>query len=68
MDGNEETVHEFVENTRKDFKKLPAEEVSFPRSVNGILEYANAKTIYRKSTPMHVRASLLFNHYIKKNT
>jgi len=67
MDGNEETVHEFVENTRKDFKKLPAEEVSFPRSVNGILEYANAKTIYRKSTPMHVRASLLFNHYIKKN-
>jgi DNA polymerase elongation subunit (family B) len=31
-----------------------------------MLEYADANTIYRKSTPIHVKGSLLYNHAIKQ--
>ena len=66
MKGDEKLVHEFVDNARKEFKGLEPNDIAFPRRVNGINEYENAVTIYKKSTPMHVRASLLYNHYLGK--
>ncbi len=67
MKGDEKLVHEFVENAREEFKKQPIEDIGFPRGVNGVVEYANPKTIYKKGTPIHVRASLLYNHHVKKH-
>ena len=66
MKGDEKLVHEFVDNARTEFKGLDPYDIAFPRKVNGIFEYENAVTIYKKSTPMHVRASLLYNHYLKQ--
>ena len=66
MKGDEKLVHEFVDDARKEFKTLELSEIAFPRKVNGIYEYENAVTIYKKSTPMHVRASLMFNHLLKQ--
>ena len=66
MKGDEKLVHDFVADARKEFKTLELSEIAFPRKVNGIYEYENAVTIYKKSTPMHVRASLMFNHLLKQ--
>ena len=60
------TLHRFVANFKKEFFKLPVEDIAFPRSVSAIREYTGSNTIYRKGTPIAVRGALLFNHYIKE--
>ena len=66
MSGTEDEVIEFIENSRKEFRALPPEEISFPRSVSNVVKYKGANTIYAKGTPMHVRGALLYNYYIKE--
>jgi DNA polymerase elongation subunit (family B) len=65
MSGTEDEVIEFIENARRDFKKLPPEQISFPRSASDVNKYKASNTIYSKGTPIHVRGALLFNHLIK---
>ena len=67
MSGTEDDVIDFIESSRKDFKKLPPEQISFPRSVSDVMKYKSSSDIYTKGTPIHVRGALLFNHYIKQN-
>jgi DNA polymerase elongation subunit (family B) len=67
MSGTEDEVIEFIENARKEFKKLPPEQISFPRSASDVQKYSSSSMIYEKGTPIHVRGALLFNHYIKQN-
>lgn len=66
MEKDQETLYEFIEKTRVTFKKLPIEEISFPRSVNGIGKYADSKTLYASGTPYHVKGAILYNHLIDK--
>jgi DNA polymerase elongation subunit (family B) len=66
MNGTEEEVIEFIDKCREDFKKLPPEEIAFPRTASDVRKYAASSTIYAQKTPIHVRGALLFNHYIKE--
>ena len=66
MEGTEDDVIEFIEDSRKKFKELPPEQISFPRSVSDVVKYNSSSDIYKKGTPIHVRGALLFNHYIKQ--
>ena len=66
MSGTEEEVIEFIDNARKEFKQLPPEQISFPRSASDVNKYKSSASIYAKGTPIHVRGALLFNHYIKE--
>jgi hypothetical protein len=66
VNTDEATVQEFVANFREQFKELPVEDVSFPRGCNGLAEYSDSKTIYKKGTPIHVKGALLYNHYLKE--
>jgi DNA polymerase elongation subunit (family B) len=66
MNGTEDDVIEFIEKSREEFKKLPPEQISFPRSASDVNKYKSSATIYAKGTPIHVRGALLFNHYIKQ--
>ena len=65
LEGSQENLHKFVGEFRKEFNKLPVEEVAFPRGVNGMNTYKGSP-IYAKGTPIHVRGSLLFNHHCKR--
>ena len=67
MSGTEDEVIDFIENSRKEFKSLPPEQISFPRSASDVQKYSSTSDIYIKGTPIHVRGALLFNHYIKQN-
>ena len=67
MTGTEEDVIDFIDKSRAEFKSLPPEQISFPRSVSDVVKYKSHSNIYTKGTPIHVRGALLFNHYIKEN-
>jgi len=67
MNGTEEDVIEFIDNSRAEFKKLTPEEIAFPRSVSDVDKWKSPSHLYAKGTPIHVRGSRLFNHHIKKN-
>jgi DNA polymerase elongation subunit (family B) len=66
MSGTEEEVIEYIDKCRSEFKKLPPEQISFPRSASDVNKYKSSSSIYSKGTPIHVRGALLFNHYIKE--
>jgi DNA polymerase elongation subunit (family B) len=67
MTQTQDDLHKFIDKFRTDFKKLPVEEISFPRSVNGLGEYADAASIFKKGTPIHVKGALVYNHFIKSS-
>ena len=66
MTKTESDLHKFIDEFRSDFKQLPVEEIAFPRSVNGLTEYADVGMIYKKGTPIHVKGALVFNHYLRE--
>ena len=66
VNGTEDDVQDFIAEFRKHFKGLPAEEISFPRGINGLRKYSNSVTMYEKGTPIHVRGAILYNHNLKE--
>ena len=66
MTGTEDDMIAFIDKSREEFKKLPPEQVSFPRSASDVVKYKSSSDIYIKGTPIHIRGALLFNHYIKE--
>ena len=66
MNGTEDEVIDYIEKCRVKFNNLPPEDLAFPRSVSDVDKYRAHSSIYSKGTPIHVRGSLLYNHYIKE--
>jgi DNA polymerase elongation subunit (family B) len=66
LNGTEDDVHKFIANFKKEFNGLPVEDISFPRGVNDFKQYTDNSTIYRKSTPIHAKGALIYNHYLKQ--
>jgi DNA polymerase elongation subunit (family B) len=66
MSGTEEEVIEFIDKCRTEFKKLPPEQIAFPRTASDVRKYYSSSSIYASKTPIHIRGALLFNHYIKE--
>jgi len=66
MNDTEENVQKFIEDSRTKFRKLPPEEIAFPRTASNVQKYKAHATIYAKGTPIHIRGALLFNHYVKQ--
>ena len=67
MTKDESALIEFIENFRTHFKKLPPEDIAYPRSCNNLKKYSSTKDIYQKSTPIHVKGSLLYNNLLKQH-
>ena len=67
MNDSEDALIKFVKDFKEVFKTLSPEEVAFPRSCNNIDKYIESSQIYKKGTPIHVKGSLIYNHYILKN-
>jgi len=66
MQGTENDIHEFIANFKVNFKQLPVEDISFPRGLNGLKDYADSVIMYKKGTPIHVKGAILYNHYLVK--
>ena len=69
ISGDEQLTQNFIKDFKTEFFKLDPDQVSFPRSANNIHEFVdnspNAKNVYRKSTPIHVRGSIMYNNALK---
>jgi DNA polymerase elongation subunit (family B) len=63
---NEQTIMNFVEEFREKFNNMSPEDIAFPRGVSNVEKYYDSNMIYQKATPIAVKGSLLYNHYIKK--
>ena len=66
LQGTEDDIHKFIADFKAEFSKLPPEEISFPRGLNGLQEYSDRITMYKKGTPIHVKGAILYNHYLKQ--
>ena len=66
MKGDESDVQQFIMDFKEEFKKLPPEDISFPRGLNGLNEYSDSVMMYKKGTPIHVRGAILYNHHLKQ--
>jgi DNA polymerase elongation subunit (family B) len=66
MSGTEEDVINFIDKCREDFKKMPPEEIAFPRTASDVRKYHSSSSIYAPKTPIHIRGALLFNYYVKE--
>jgi len=63
---DEAHLRAFVQEFHAEFTKLPAEDIAFPRGCNGLDEYADYSSIYKKGTPIQVKGALVFNHWVQK--
>jgi len=66
LDKDEGTVINFIEAFRTEFRKLPVEDISFPRGVNSLDDYKSEDHLYRKGTPIHVKGAMLYNQMLLK--
>lgn len=79
MATDESTVQKYIADIRQEFETLPFEKIAFPRGVNLVgkqtdqstgksvtVSYADKDTIYRKGTPIQVKAVLLYNYFLNK--
>jgi DNA polymerase elongation subunit (family B) len=66
LSHDEDSVINFIDNFRKQFKTLPLDEISFPRGVNGMVKYRDGQNIWKKSTPIHVKGALIYNHMLRE--
>jgi len=67
IEGTEADTQEFIRKWREEFKTLSPEQIAFPRGITDLTKWTDRETIYKKSTPIHVRGALLYNHHIKKH-
>jgi DNA polymerase elongation subunit (family B) len=67
MNGTQDDVQKFISDFKEEFKTLPAEDISFPRGLNGLREYSDSVTLYKKGTPIHVKGAILYNKLLKDN-
>lgn len=65
LDGDEKKTQKYIADYKAMFNQFSPAEIAFPRGVSGLKQYAGSP-IYQKGTPIHVRAALLYNHYVKK--
>jgi DNA polymerase elongation subunit (family B) len=66
MNKSEKEMQKFIDDFWNKFKTLPFEDIASPTSVNNLEEYRDRNTLYKKGTPMHVRAALVYNHILQE--
>ncbi len=66
LNGEEEEAQSFYEKFKIEFFNSSYDEISFPRTANNLDKYFDATEIFKKSTPIQVRGSLIYNFAINK--
>ena len=67
VNSDEQSLNSLIQAFRKNFMKLKAEEIAFPRSVNGVKKWGDKSSVFKKGTPMHIKGALIYNHLLNKN-
>lgn len=65
LEGDEKVTQKYIADYKEKFNAYGINDISFPRGVSNLKQYTGSP-IYTKGVPIHVRGSLLYNHYLKK--
>lgn len=63
---DEDTLHEYVRDFYDRFMKMPFSEVASPRGITDMDKWVDASTIWKPSTPIHVKGAIIYNHFLEK--
>ena len=66
MNDDNEKLFAYIAKFREEFSKMPLEVIGRPSGVKGLDTYYDNRTLYKKATPMHVRASLVYNEMLDR--
>ena len=64
-DDNERLI-EYIAEFKRSWDELPVQDIGRPTGLNQIDKYSDAKSIYGFKTPIHVKGSLLYNHWLEE--
>ena len=64
IEKDEGATQQAINQFKNHFKTLEPHEIAFPRGVTKVREFKQPGAIYKKGTPMHVRAALLYNNRV----
>lgn len=67
VQGTEEELIDYVAEFSKKWYALTPEEIALPTSVKGIRKYSRGRNEYKLGCPIHVRAAINYNHWLKEN-
>ena len=67
FEKDQATLHEYVSKLHNEFNQLPVEDIAFPRGMTDMDKWIDPKVMYKLRTPVHVRGSILYNNFNKKN-
>lgn len=67
MNENEISLQKYISQIKEDYIRLPFDDIAFPRGANKVGKYYDKSNIYLKGTPIHIKASLLYNDLLKKH-
>lgn len=67
LERNESEVQQYIRQLREQFAQTPIEDIAFPRSVNRLDFYKDSVFLFKKGTPIQVRAALTYNHYVDQH-
>jgi len=62
--GTESECRKFSTEFKKEHDSLPVEDIAAPSGISNITKYEDRTTVYRKGTPAHVKAALVYNKAI----
>ena len=66
MSGDSEELNTFIQDFRQEFMSLPAEDIAYPRSVNGLKKFKGESSLFAKHAPIHCKGAILYNHLLEK--
>ena len=67
IEGNNDDMIDYISQIKSDTRKQSYLDIAFPRGCNNLGNYKSYSEIYKKGTPIAVRGSLLYNHYLKQH-
>lgn len=65
LNKDKKGVHEVVKKLKSTLRKMNVSDVAIPSGVNGVEKYSTPDDTYIKGTPMHIRAAINHNRYLK---
>ena len=66
MNQDEPAMKKFVKDFKQEYMLLPFEDIAFPRSIRDMKKWQDPASIYKKSTPIHVKGSLIYNNLLRE--
>lgn len=59
-------VRDYVMQCKRDFLKLPVEDIAFPRGISNLDKFKGSSHWYGSGTPIHVRGAIVYNTLLEK--